>query len=126
MPYCERFIHSYPTLIGLAEAEDDQLHELWEGLGYYSRVRNMKKCAQVCVERYDGELPRTRDELLKLPGIGPYTAGAIASIACHERVSAVAGNALRVLFRALLRTNVIMSAPRALHTDHPLLTCALL
>ena len=70
IPYFERFIHTYPTLSALAEAEDDQLHKLWEGLGYYSRVRNMKKCAQVCVERYDGELPRTRDELLKLRASG--------------------------------------------------------
>ncbi len=117
IPYFERFIHTYPTLSVLAEAEDDQLHKLWEGLGYYSRVRNMKKCAQVCVERYDGELPRTRDELLKLPGIGPYTAGAIASIACHERVCAVDGNVLRVFSRVLCSTEDIMSARARKHIE---------
>ena len=81
IPYFERFITTFPSLRDLAEADDDLLHKMWEGLGYYSRVRNMKKCAQVCVERHDGELPHTRDALLELPGIGPYTAGAIASIA---------------------------------------------
>lgn len=89
IPYFERFITTFPSLRDLAEADDDLLHKMWEGLGYYSRVRNMKKCAQVCVERHDGELPHTRDALLELPGIGPYTAGAIASIACNERVCAV-------------------------------------
>ena len=70
--YFERFITTFPSLRDLAEADDDLLHKMWEGLGYYSRVRNMKKCAQVCVERHDGELPHTRDALLELPGIGGF------------------------------------------------------
>lgn len=101
IPYFERFLYVLPTLSDLASAPDDLLHKLWEGLGYYSRVRNMKKCAQVCVERYGGELPSSYEELRKLPGIGPYTAGAIASIAFHERVAAVDGNVLRVFSRIL-------------------------
>ena len=110
IPYFERFITTFPSLRDLAEAEDDLLHKMWEGLGYYSRVRNMKKCAQVCVERHDGELPHTRDALLELPGIGPYTAGAIASIACNERVCAVDGNVLRVFSRILCSEEDISAA----------------
>ena len=96
IPYFERFLHVLPTLADLAVADDALLHKLWEGLGYYSRVRNMKKCAEVCVERYGGRLPSSYEELCRLPGIGPYTAGAIASIAGQERVAAVDGNVLRV------------------------------
>ena len=110
IPYFERFITTFPSLRDLAEADDDLLHKMWEGLGYYSRVRNMKKCAQVCVERHDGELPHTRDALLELPGIGPYTAGAIASIACNERVCAVDGNVLRVFSRILCSEEDISAA----------------
>lgn len=98
-PYFERFIKELPTLIDLAKAEDDQLHKLWEGLGYYSRVRNMKKAAIVCVEQYGGKLPDSYELLLNLPGIGPYTAGAIASIAYKEKVCAIDGNVMRVYAR---------------------------
>ena len=101
IPYFERFLHVLPTLADLAVADDALLHKLWEGLGYYSRVRNMKKCAEVCVERYGGRLPSSYEELCRLPGIGPYTAGAIASIAAQERVAAVDGNVLRVFSRIL-------------------------
>ena len=98
IPYYERFLAVLPTLRDLALVDDDLLHKLWEGLGYYNRVRNMKKCAQTCVEQYGGELPKTYAQLCTLPGIGPYTAGAIASIAYQERVCAVDGNVLRVFF----------------------------
>ncbi|WP_075876958.1 A/G-specific adenine glycosylase [Merdibacter massiliensis] len=101
IPYYERFLAVLPTLRDLALVDDDLLHKLWEGLGYYNRVRNMKKCAQACVEQYDGELPKTYAQLCTLPGIGPYTAGAIASIAYQERVCAVDGNVLRVFSRIL-------------------------
>ena len=101
IPYYERFLNELPDLKYLAAADDDLLHKLWEGLGYYNRVRNMKKCAQVCVEKYGGELPCDYDTLCTLPGIGPYTAGAVASIAFHQRVCAVDGNVLRVFSRIL-------------------------
>lgn len=99
IPYFLRFMETLPALSDLAAAEDDLLHKLWEGLGYYSRVRNMKKCACVCMERYGGVLPASYEELLALPGIGPYTAGAIASIAYGEAVCAVDGNVMRVFAR---------------------------
>ena len=100
-PYFERFMRELPTVKDLAEAEDDRLMKLWEGLGYYSRARNLKKAAVAACERYGGELPADYGELLKLPGIGSYTAGAIASIAFGIPEPAVDGNVLRVLSRVL-------------------------
>lgn len=99
IPYFERFIKRLPTIEALASIEEDALMKLWEGLGYYSRVRNMQKCAQELVRQNQKHLPSTYDELIKLPGIGSYTAGAIASIAYGEKVSAVDGNVLRVITR---------------------------
>jgi len=99
--YFDRFIAALPNIESLANVEDEKLMKLWEGLGYYSRARNLKKAAIVCVEQYHGELPRTYEELLKLPGIGSYTAGAIASIAYEQEVPAVDGNVLRVISRLL-------------------------
>ena len=99
LPYYERFIREIPDIQSLAYAGEDQLTKLWQGLGYYSRVRNMKKCARVCMEKYGGKLPPTKKELEQLPGIGSYTAGAIASIAYDEKVSAVDGNVIRVFSR---------------------------
>lgn len=107
-PYFERFIHAFPTLQDLAQAEDDELAKVWEGLGYYRRVSNMKKCAQECMERFGGELPSTYEDLLTLPGIGAYTAGAIASIAFKEPVPAVDGNVLRVFSRVLVSADDIL------------------
>lgn len=101
-PYFERFINALPSLPDLAKADDDAVTKLWEGLGYYNRVRNMKKCAIECVEKYGGKLPSTCGELQQLPGIGSYTAGAIASIAFKECVPAVDGNVLRVFSRVLV------------------------
>lgn len=94
--YYERFVARYPALPDLAEADEDELMKLWQGLGYYSRARNLKKAAVLCMEEYGGALPKTRDALKKLPGIGDYTAGAIASIAYGERVCALDGNVIRV------------------------------
>ena len=99
LPYFERFLAALPTLRDLAEAPEEQLAKLWEGLGYYSRVRNMKKAAQLAVERYGGELPPSYEALLSLPGIGEYTAGAVSSIAFGIPVPAVDGNVLRVFSR---------------------------
>ena len=98
-PYFERFVGALPSVADLAACPEDQLLKLWEGLGYYNRVRNMQKAAVLMMERYGGGLPDTYTELLKLPGIGHYTAGAVASIAYGQRVPAVDGNVLRVMAR---------------------------
>ena len=97
--YYLRFIDALPEMHDLATVDDDLLLKLWEGLGYYSRARNLKKAAQIVLRDYDGVLPRNPAELLKLPGIGLYTAGAIASISYGMAVPAVDGNVLRVLAR---------------------------
>lgn len=99
LPYYHRFMEKLPTVQDLANCDPDRLYKLWEGLGYYSRVRNLQKAAQVVCETYGGELPKTYEELLKLPGIGAYTAGAIASISMGIPVPAVDGNVLRVFAR---------------------------
>lgn len=98
-PYYERFLRECPTVFALSELPGDRLMKLWEGLGYYSRARNLQKAARTVVEQYGGVMPSTYDELIKLSGIGDYTAGAIASIAFGERVPAIDGNVLRVLAR---------------------------
>lgn len=97
--YFDRFIKALPDIKSLAEIEEEKLLKLWEGLGYYNRVRNLQKAAQVVRKDYNGELPKDYRELLKLPGIGTYTAGAIASIAFQIPVPAVDGNVLRVTKR---------------------------
>ena len=99
LPYFERFLAALPTVQALAGVEEARLLKLWEGLGYYSRARNLKRAAQVVVERFGGELPGAPERLLELPGIGPYTAGAIASIAYGVPAPAVDGNVLRVFAR---------------------------
>lgn len=100
-PYYERFMRELPGVKELAAVEEQRLMKLWEGLGYYSRARNLQKAAQVMVDQYDGEVPGNFAQLLKLPGIGSYTAGAIASIAFGIPVPAVDGNVLRVISRLL-------------------------
>ena len=100
-PYFERFMEALPEVKDLAEVQEDRLLKLWEGLGYYNRARNLQKAARTVVESYHGELPSDREELMSLPGIGSYTAGAIASIAYGVPVPAVDGNVLRVLSRVL-------------------------
>ena len=98
-PFFERFTQALPDVRSLAECPEDKLLKLWEGLGYYNRVRNMQKAAQNMVEFYNGEMPADYEKLLGLPGIGPYTAGAVASIAFEIPVPAVDGNVLRVITR---------------------------
>ncbi len=100
-PYYKRFMSELPNIESLARADEELLYKLWQGLGYYSRVRNMQKAAQTCVLAYGGQLPESYDELKKLCGIGAYTAGAIASFAYGLPVPAVDGNVLRVLSRYL-------------------------
>ncbi|MEA4987967.1 MAG: A/G-specific adenine glycosylase [Anaerovorax sp.] len=99
--YFERFVKNLPDIESLANVRDEQLMKLWEGLGYYNRARNLKKAAGIIMEQFSGEMPSTYIELLELPGIGPYTAGAIASIAFGETVPAVDGNVLRVIARIM-------------------------
>ena len=97
--YYSRFLQALPTVADLANADDEVLHKLWEGLGYYSRVRNLKKAAQVIIEKHGGIFPGKYAEVLALPGIGEYTAGAICSIAFDQPTPAVDGNVLRVVSR---------------------------
>jgi A/G-specific adenine glycosylase len=101
-PYYERFLRHFPTVEALAAARLDAVLKLWEGLGYYSRARNLRQAAKQVVRRFGGRVPETRDALLSLPGIGPYTAGAIASIAFDQREPTVDGNIARVLCRLFL------------------------
>ncbi len=110
LPYFERFVAALPTVQALAEADEQQLLKLWEGLGYYSRARNLQKAARIIVQEYDGQLPSTPQELLKLPGIGPYTAGAISSIAFGYPAPAVDGNVLRVLSRVTAYADDVLAA----------------
>ncbi|HEX9654024.1 MAG TPA: A/G-specific adenine glycosylase [bacterium] len=100
-PYYEKFLKVYPDLQSLANAQLDDILKVCEGMGYYARARNIKNAADILVNQYNGEIPRTHDELIKIPGIGPYTAAAIASIAFNENYPVVDGNVLRVLARIL-------------------------
>ena len=101
IPYYERFLKELPDVAALAAVDEDRLLKLWEGLGYYSRARNLRRAAKQIMDEYGGELPRKAAELKKLPGIGDYTAGAVASVAYGEPEPAVDGNVLRVLSRLL-------------------------
>jgi A/G-specific adenine glycosylase len=99
IPYFQRFVGALPTLHHLAEADEDTVLALWSGLGYYRRARMLHRAAQVVVSEHGGKMPGTAEELRKLPGIGSYTAAAIASIAYGEAVAVVDGNVERVLSR---------------------------
>ncbi len=97
--YYKNFIEALPNLKALAECPEEKLLKLWEGLGYYSRARNLKKCAIQIMNQYDGVFPKDYRKALELPGVGMYTCGAILSIAYHQKYAAVDGNVLRVLTR---------------------------
>jgi A/G-specific adenine glycosylase len=97
--YWKRWMEALPTIEALAKANPARIHKLWEGLGYYTRVRNMQKAAQQIMSQHDGEFPRDYHAILELPGIGRYTAGAIASIAFNEPQPILDGNVMRVLTR---------------------------
>ena len=97
--YYDRFLTAFPTVQDLADAPEDQLMKMWEGLGDYSRARNLQKAAKLICSEHEGQFPDTYEGLLKLPGIGEYTAGAIASAAFGRRVPAVDGNVLRIVSR---------------------------
>ncbi|GAE26385.1 A/G-specific adenine glycosylase [Halalkalibacter wakoensis JCM 9140] len=102
IPYYNAFMRQFPTLEALAEAEEDQILKAWEGLGYYSRVRNLQTAVREVVEHYGGVVPDNRKDISSLKGVGPYTAGAVLSIAYGKPEPAVDGNVMRVLSRVLL------------------------
>ncbi len=102
IPYYQAFMRKFPTVEALAMAEEDDVLKAWEGLGYYSRARNLQTAVREVVEQYGGIVPDTREELSKLKGVGPYTTGAILSIAYQRPEPAVDGNVMRVLSRILL------------------------
>ncbi len=97
--YYARFLEALPNVEALAQCPEEELYKLWEGLGYYSRVRNLQKAAQVVISQYGGEFPQDHVQVLALPGIGDYTAGAICSICFNQPTPAVDGNVLRLLSR---------------------------
>ena len=113
-PYYEAFTAAFPTVIHLANAKEDEVLKLWQGLGYYSRARNLHATAKYVKEELGGEFPQTYNELIRLKGIGPYTAAAVASFAFKEKVAVVDGNVFRVLSRYFGVENDI-SQPRSRH-----------
>lgn len=99
--YYRRFMTALPTVQDLANVNEEMLLKLWQGLGYYNRARNLQKAAKIIEKQYNGKIPNTYQKLVTLPGIGEYTAGAIASISYNEKVTAVDGNVLRVISRII-------------------------
>jgi A/G-specific adenine glycosylase len=113
-PYFERFLLRFPTLASLAAASDDQVTALWSGLGYYARARNLRRAAAMVVDELGGELPPTEAGLRGLPGVGPYTAAAVAAIAFEARAFALDGNGMRVLARVFgVQARIDLPATRA-------------
>lgn len=121
--YYARFLAALPDVQSLAEVDEDRLLKLWEGLGYYSRARNLKRAAQKIMELHGGQLPADYDALRALPGIGAYTAGAIASIAFHIPVPAVDGNVLRVMARKDAFDDDILQESTRRRVQNTLLAC---
>lgn len=118
MRYYARFMEALPDIRSLSEVDDDRLLKLWEGLGYYSRARNLKKAAVDVMNDHAGQFPNTFTKLKKLPGIGEYTAGAIASICFDEKVAAVDGNVLRVIARIQgSRENVLLPQTKKVFSE---------
>ncbi len=99
IPYWQRWMRELPTIAALAKARPEKIHKLWEGLGYYTRVRNMQHAAQQIISQYNGKFPENFDDILSLPGVGRYTAGAISSIAFNQPRPILDGNVIRVLTR---------------------------
>lgn len=113
--YFNRFIQKWPSVQALATASLDDILHTWQGLGYYSRARNLHKCAQTIATEYNGHLPQTEKELLKLPGIGPYTAAAILSIAFDQPAPVIDGNIERILSRLFIINTPISKAKNILN-----------
>lgn len=118
IPYYLNFMNAFPTIEALANAEEDALLKAWEGLGYYSRVRNMQKAAIQIMEDYDGKMPNDPKEIIKLKGIGPYTAGAISSMAFGLPEPAVDGNVMRIMSRLFeIDADIALPANRKLFEE---------
>ncbi len=115
IPYFRRFMDRLPSVPDLAAVSDEELLKLWEGLGYYNRARNLKRAAVLLCDKFDGNLPADYEQLLSLPGVGEYTAGAIASIAFNIPVPAVDGNVMRVLSRLTGDETDVLSAEAKRH-----------
>ena len=114
MPYYRAWMEELPTVEALAAADEERLMKLWQGLGYYSRARNLQRAARMIMENFGGRFPESRSDLLSLPGVGEYTAGAVASIAFGRQVPAVDGNVLRVAARvADIREDIMDTKVRA-------------
>ena len=119
VPYYERFIRRFPNVAALASAGDGDLMKAWEGLGYYARAGNLRAAARMIVSDHHGKLPTSKDELLRLPGFGPYTAAAVASLAFGEDSAAVDGNVVRVLTRVHnIDADIRKTATRRLVHEH--------
>ena len=119
IPYYNRFLENFPTIFDLAQAKEEDVYKAWEGLGYYRRAKHLHLTAQYIVEHYQGVFPKTYDEVLALKGIGPYTAGAICSIAYHLPVPAVDGNVLRIMARVNnLHENIATTKTQKIITQH--------
>ena len=110
IPYFQRFIEKFPTLEALADADEESVLKAWEGLGYYSRARNLQSAVREVKEKYGGKVPDSEKEMRSLKGVGSYTAGAVLSIAYNKPVPAVDGNVMRVLSRVLLIEEEITKA----------------
>ena len=113
MPYFERFMKLFPSVHALARADEERVLGAWQGLGYYTRGRNLHSAARIVVETHGGKIPRTAEALRSLPGIGPYTAAAIASIAFGERIPVIDGNVQRVVAR-MLRLDADIASSKAM------------
>ena len=120
--YFDQFIVRWPTINDLANARLDDVLHAWQGLGYYARARNLYKCAQVVVGEFDGRFPSEEEELLKLPGVGPYTAAAVAAIAFNQAATPVDGNIERVISRLYRISEPLPAAKRAIKARAEALT----
>ena len=129
--YYQRFLTAFPTIQALAEADPEQVRKCWEGLGYYTRAKNLQRAAQQILEQYHGEFPTKHEEVLSLAGIGAYTAGAICSICYEQPTPAVDGNVLRVVMRLqdafdeIDRPDVKRAVTEALKTCYPAGKCGM-
>lgn len=119
LPYYHSFVAAFPTVEDLAMAPEDEVMKLWQGLGYYSRARNLHRAAKIVTNEFGGRFPNTKDGLLTLPGVGPYTAAAIASIAFEEAAPVVDGNVIRVISR-LFGISAPVDSPATLREIHAL------
>ncbi len=118
LPYYGKFIHKYPNVKALARAENEEVLKLWEGLGYYSRAKNLHQCAKEVVDKHNGVFPETYKELLTLPGIGPYSAAAISSFAYKEAVAVLDGNVYRVISRVFgVKDDIAQSKTAKIFTE---------